>query len=98
MMMQMMRPRASTAETEVFMHFKPDAALKATVTQLPREIAALAAPDIGVCGRLADLRARSDDGHDGNDGNDMSGDERVWLVPPAALRAGPTTTMKAHLR
>jgi blue copper oxidase len=47
MMMQMMRPRASVAETELFMHFKPDAALKATITQLPREIGALAAPDIG---------------------------------------------------
>ena len=46
MMMQMMRPRAITAETEVFMRFKPDPALKVTVTRLPRELAALAAPDI----------------------------------------------------
>ena len=45
MMMQMGRPRAA-GETEVLMRFKPDPALKAAVTRLPRELAALAAPDI----------------------------------------------------
>ena len=46
MMMPMMRPRGSVAETELFMRFKPDPALKAAVTRLPRELATLAAPDV----------------------------------------------------
>ena len=46
MMMPMMRPRESVAETQVVMHFKPDPALKAAVTRLPRDLAALASPDI----------------------------------------------------
>ncbi len=46
MMMQMMRPRGSTGETETFMWFRPDPALKAAVTQLPRALAVLPPPDV----------------------------------------------------
>ena len=45
-MMSMMRPREFAAEAQVFMHFKPDSALKAAITSLPRELARLASPDI----------------------------------------------------
>ena len=46
MMMQMGRPRISSGETEHLMSFKPDPALKAVITRLPRELAKLASPDI----------------------------------------------------
>jgi cuproxidase len=45
MMMQMGRLRGA-GETEVLMRFQPDPALKAEVARLPRELAALAPPDI----------------------------------------------------
>jgi FtsP/CotA-like multicopper oxidase with cupredoxin domain len=47
MMMPMMGPpRRSTGGTELLMRFRPDSALKAGVTRLPRRLATLAAPDV----------------------------------------------------
>ena len=47
MMMQMMRPpRRSAGAAELLMRFRPDRALKAAVTRLPRQLATLAAPDV----------------------------------------------------
>lgn len=46
MMMQMGPPRRSAAAPERLMQFKPDPALKPAVTQLPRALATLAAPDV----------------------------------------------------
>ncbi|HEY8267327.1 MAG TPA: multicopper oxidase domain-containing protein [Xanthobacteraceae bacterium] len=46
MMMPIGRRIGGSAETEVFMQFRPDAALKVSVTQLPRELSRLAPPDI----------------------------------------------------
>ena len=46
MMMQMGRSRGSANETELLMQFQPDAALQATIAGLPRQLAALAAPDV----------------------------------------------------
>lgn len=46
MMMPMGRRIGGSAETEVFMQFRPDSALKASVTRLPRELSPLAPPDI----------------------------------------------------
>ena len=46
MMMQMGRSRGFANETELLMQFQPDASLQATITVLPRQLAALAAPDV----------------------------------------------------
>jgi FtsP/CotA-like multicopper oxidase with cupredoxin domain len=46
MMMQMRRPTATVGETEHFMRFAPDPALKASVTRLPRDLVSLSSPDI----------------------------------------------------
>jgi FtsP/CotA-like multicopper oxidase with cupredoxin domain len=47
MMMPMMRaPRRSAERVVPVMHFRPDPALKAAVTLLPRQLAALAAPEV----------------------------------------------------
>ena len=46
MMMPMARPRRGARQTELLMRFRPDAALQATVTRLPRTLATLAPPDI----------------------------------------------------
>jgi FtsP/CotA-like multicopper oxidase with cupredoxin domain len=46
MMMPMMSPpRRSAGRVEPVMHFRPDPALKAAVTRLPRQLATLATPD-----------------------------------------------------
>ena len=42
----MMMPARGSGGTETFMRFNPDPALKVAVTRLPRQLAALAAPDI----------------------------------------------------
>jgi FtsP/CotA-like multicopper oxidase with cupredoxin domain len=46
MMMQMGPARRSSGETQHLLRFKPDPAVKAAVTALPRQFAALASPDI----------------------------------------------------
>jgi blue copper oxidase len=46
MMMQMGRSRSAPSETEPFMRFQPDASVQATIAGLPRQLAALAAPDV----------------------------------------------------
>jgi FtsP/CotA-like multicopper oxidase with cupredoxin domain len=46
MMMQMGRSRGSPSEMELLMQFQPDATLQATIAGLPRQLAALAAPDV----------------------------------------------------
>lgn len=46
MMMQMGRSRGSASETEFLMQFQPDSRLQATIVVLPRQLAALAAPDV----------------------------------------------------
>jgi FtsP/CotA-like multicopper oxidase with cupredoxin domain len=46
MMMQMGPPRRSAGAPERLMQFKPDPASKPAVTQLPRALASLAAPDV----------------------------------------------------
>jgi cuproxidase len=46
MMMQMGRSRESPRETQIFMHFQPEASLHATVAELPRHLATFAAPDV----------------------------------------------------
>ena len=47
MMMPMMgTPRRSAGRVESLMHFRPDPALKAAVTRLPRHLATLATPDV----------------------------------------------------
>ena len=46
MMMQMARPRGSADETQLVMRFQPDATLAALIVSLPRQLAALAAPDV----------------------------------------------------
>jgi FtsP/CotA-like multicopper oxidase with cupredoxin domain len=47
MMMPMMGPqRRSSGAAELLMRFRPDPALEATVTGLPRQLATLAAPDV----------------------------------------------------
>ena len=46
MMMPMGRRIGSSAEAEVLMQFRPDSALKVSVTRLPRELSRLAPPDV----------------------------------------------------
>jgi blue copper oxidase len=46
MVMQMGRSPGSANETELLMQFQPDASLQATIAGLPRQLAALAAPDV----------------------------------------------------
>ena len=46
MMMQMGRSRGSPDGAELLMRFQPDATLQVTVARLPRQLAALAAPDV----------------------------------------------------
>jgi blue copper oxidase len=47
MMMPMMgRPRRSAGSAKLLMRFRPDPALKAAVTRLPRQLATLAEPDV----------------------------------------------------
>ena len=46
MMMPMARPRGAVTGTETLVGFRPDPALEAAVTRLPRELARIAAPDI----------------------------------------------------
>ena len=46
MMMQMGRSRGSPEGAELVMRFQPDAGLQTTVVGLPRQLAALAAPDV----------------------------------------------------
>ena len=67
MMMQMGRSRGSASETELLMQFQPDAALQATIAGLPRQLAALAAPDVksAVAWRTFELNPMIGHGHDG---------------------------------
>jgi len=46
MMMMPMGPARRSGETEAFMRFNPDPALKPAITRLPRQLATLAAPDV----------------------------------------------------
>ncbi len=46
MMRMQMGPRVAVAETQPLMWFRPDPAVKAAVSRLPRELVRLAAPDI----------------------------------------------------
>ena len=90
MMMQMMAARApSCGEMEHLMQFRPDPALKAAVTRLPRQLATLAAPDVksAVAWRTFELNPMM--------GMGMMGDGGI--MPEAAL-ATPATITPAHHR